>query len=154
VQRLTSRSLQRADRHPAQIVGLVTPATHVSDPTLMGPLRELESQIIDRANWLADELLANPPDWYRELRRAANTTPDQEPTELAREIAAYRERYQIQSHSILGDAPPTNAVERRRQHSRLMNMLAGFSTEAAQRSADGAGFAEVPTQSVLPPLPD
>ncbi len=75
------RSLHNTGRHPAQIVGLVTPATHVSDPTLIAPLRELESQIIERANWLADQLLANPPGWYRELRHAAGEPPDQELTE-------------------------------------------------------------------------
>ncbi|MEV0284106.1 MobF family relaxase [Kribbella sp. NPDC050820] len=154
VRRLTARSLQLAGRHPAQIVGLITPATHISDPTLIAPLRELESQIVERANWLADELSANPPDWYRNLRRAASATPDPDPTELIREIAAYRERHQIQGRSILGDAPPTNAVEQHRQHLRLMNMLAGFSAETAQQSAAGAGFAEVPTQSVPPLQPD
>jgi hypothetical protein len=97
VHRLTSRSLHKTGHHPAQIVGLVTPAIHVSDPTLIAPLRELESQIIERANWLADQLLANPPDWYRELRRTARTASDQEHAEVAREIAAYRERYQIQA---------------------------------------------------------
>ncbi|WP_166680327.1 MobF family relaxase [Kribbella sp. VKM Ac-2566] len=154
VRRLTARSLQKAGRHPAQIVGLLTPATHVSDPTLIAPLRELESQIVERANWLVDELSANPPDWYRDLRRAASTTPDPDLTELIREIAVYRERHQIRGRSILGDAPPTNAVEQHRQHVRLMNMLAGFSAETAQRSVAGAGFAEVPTQSVPPVQPD
>ncbi|MFI5696769.1 MobF family relaxase [Kribbella sp. NPDC051586] len=154
VRRLTARSLHKTGRHPAQIVGLVTPATHVSDPILIAPLRELESQILERANWLADEVSANPPDWYRDLHRAASATPDPDPTELIREIAAYRERHQIQGRSILGDAPPANAVEQHRQHLRLVNMLAGVSAETAQRSAAGAGFAEVPTQSVPPLQPD
>lgn len=154
VRRLATRSLQKAGCHPAQIVGLLIPATHVSDPTLIAPLRELESQIVERANWLVDELSANPPDWYRDLRRAASTTPDPDLSELIREIAAYRERHQIQGRSILGDAPPANALEQHRQHLRLMNMLAGFSAEAAQRSAAGAGFADVPTQSVPPVQPD
>jgi hypothetical protein len=154
VHRLTDRALRKTGHHLAQIAGLITSATQLSDPTLIGPLRELESQIIDRANWLADEVLTDPPGWYRELRHTAGEPPDQELAELVREIAAHRERYQIQAHSILGDAPPTNAAERRRQYLRLTNLLAGFSAEAAQRSADGAGFADVPTRSVPPPQPE
>jgi hypothetical protein len=88
------------------------------------------------------------------LYRTAGEPPDQELAELAREIAAYRERYEIQGDTILGDAPPTNAVERRRQYVRLTNMLAGFSAESAQRSVDGAAFAEMPTGPVPPLLPD
>jgi hypothetical protein len=78
VHRLTSRPLSQTGHQPALIVGLVTPATHVSDPTMIASLRELESQITHRANWLADDILANPPDWYRELHRAVSTTPDRD----------------------------------------------------------------------------
>ncbi|MFI6678740.1 MobF family relaxase [Kribbella sp. NPDC050470] len=154
VHRLTARALHKAGRHPTQLLGLVTPAIHISDPRLIAPLRELESQIIDRANWLAEELLAHPPAWYRKLRHAAGEPPDQELTELAREIAAYRERYQIHGHSILGDTPPTNAAVRRHQHARLIRMLTGFSPEPVERSIDGTGTAEVSAQSVQLPRPD
>ncbi|WP_305000126.1 MobF family relaxase [Kribbella sp. VKM Ac-2571] len=154
VQRLTARALHKTGRHPTQLLGLVTPAIHVSDPTLIAPLRELESQIIDRANWLAEELLANPPAWYRKLRHAAGESPDQELTELAREIAAYRECYQVHGQSILGDTPPANADVRHHQHARLMRMLTGFSPEAVERSIDGTGIAEVSAQSDQLPQPD
>ncbi|MEV6267552.1 AAA family ATPase [Kribbella sp. NPDC051936] len=154
VRRLTARSLHKTGHHPAQILGLITPATHVSDPTLIAPLRELESQIIERANWLANELLTSPPDWYRELRRTARTASDQEHEEVARKVAAYRERYQIHGHSILGDAPPANAVERRREHSQLMKTLNDFSPRGAERSTDRTGFSEGPTLSVAPSQPD
>ena len=154
VHRLTARALHKTGRYPTQLLGLVTPAIHVSDPTLIAPLRELESQIIDRANWLAEELLANPPAWYRNLRHVAGEPPDQELAELAREIAAYRERYRIHGHSILGDTPPTNADVRRHQHARLMRMITGFSPEAVERSIDGTGIAEASAQSVQLPQPD
>jgi conjugative relaxase-like TrwC/TraI family protein len=154
VRRLTARSLHKTGRHPAQIAGLVTPATHVSDPTLIAPLGELESQILERIDWLTEELLAHPPSWFRELRRAARTAPGQELDEVAREIAAYRERYQIRGERILGETPPTNAIGRRHQHSRLMKMLAGLSTDAAEQLVDAAGIAEVPTQPVSPPQSD
>ena len=154
VHRLTARSLHKTGRTPHKSLGLVTPAIHVSDPTLIAPLRELESQIIDRANWLAEELLANPPAWYRNLRHVAGEPPDQELAELAREIAAYRERYRIHGHSILGDTPPTNADVRRHQHARLMRMITGFSPEAVERSIDGTGIAEASAQSVQLPQPD
>jgi hypothetical protein len=153
VDRLTDRALRKTGHRPAQIAGLITPATQVSDPTLIGPLRELESRIIDRVNWLADEVLANRPGWYHELRHTAGEPPDQDLAELVREVAAHRERYQIQGHSVLGEAPPTSAAEQRRQYLRLRNMLAGFPAEAAQRSADGAGFADVPTRPFPPPQP-
>jgi hypothetical protein len=132
VERLTARSQRKTGRNSAQIVGLVSPATHVGDPTLIGPIRELESQIAERANWLADDVVANPPDWYRALCRTVSTKSNCDLAELARVVAAYRERYQIHGHSILGDTPPSHAVERRRHHSRLMNTLIGFSAEAAQ----------------------
>lgn len=153
VHRLAARSLQKTGQYAPQIVGLVTPAVHVSDPTLVAPLRELESQIIERANWLSDGLLANPPAWYGELRRTASTTPDQEIRELARDIAAYRECYQIQGHSILGGAPPADASERYRQHSQLTKVLAGFSSQTPGQLTREAGVEVVPMQSVSP-LPD
>jgi hypothetical protein len=119
---------------------------------VIAPLRELESQIIERANWLADELLANPPGWYRTLRHAASEPPNQELTELTREIVAYRERYRIQSNSVLGEAPPAKAAERRRQHSRLTKILIGFSSEAAERSTGSTGIiAGSSTETKVPP---
>ncbi|MFC6161145.1 AAA family ATPase [Kribbella jiaozuonensis] len=146
-----ARALRKSGRHPAQIVGLVTPATHVSDPTLIASLRELESQMTERVNWLASELRTNPPAWYRELQRTASASLDQDLPEFAREIAAYRERYQVHGKSILGDAPPPNPDERRRQHSRIMTMLSGYPLEAAERSANDAGIAEMPTQIIPRP---
>ncbi|NIK54658.1 conjugative relaxase-like TrwC/TraI family protein [Kribbella shirazensis] len=145
VRRLTARSLHKTGHRPTQIGGLITPATNVSDPALIAPLRELESQIIERANWLADELHANPPAWYSELRRTASTTSDQELSELAREIAAYRERYEITSDSILGDALPANAGEQHRERSRLIKAIAGLSSQAPDQPIE-----EVPTRSVSP----
>ncbi|WP_344241391.1 hypothetical protein [Kribbella hippodromi] len=148
--RLTTRSLDKTGRHPARILGLITPATNVDDPTLIGPLLELESQIIERANWLADELHANPPAWYCELRRTASTTSDQELRELARAIAAYRERYEIPSDSILGDAPPANAGEQHRERSRLFKAMAGFSSQTPNQPTHDHGIQVVPTRSVSP----
>ncbi|MER7245819.1 MobF family relaxase [Kribbella sp. NPDC000426] len=150
VHRLTARSLHKTGHHPAQILGLMTPATHVSDPTLIAPLRELESQIIERANRLGDDLLTNPPAWYGELRRTASTAPHHRLRELARDIAAYRECYQIQGDSILGDAPPASASEQSRQRSRLIKVLAGFSSQTPEQLTHEAGVVDVPTQSVSP----
>ncbi|MFI6827557.1 MobF family relaxase [Kribbella sp. NPDC050241] len=153
VHRLTARSLHTAGHHPVQIVGLITPATQISDPTLVAPLRELESQIIERANMLSDDLLANPPAWYGELRRTASTTPDHKLRELSRDIAAYRECYQIQGDSILGDAPPADASERYRQRSRINKVLADLSAQPPEQLTNEASIEDAPTQSVSP-LPD
>lgn len=153
VHRLAARSLRKTGQYAAQIVGLVTPAIHTNNPVLLGPLRELESQIVERANSLSDDLLTNPPAWYGELRRVASMTPDQELHELARVVAAYRECHQIHGDSILGDVPPAKATEQHRQRSRLIKVLAGFSSLTPEQEAHEAGVENVRTQPVSR-LPD
>ncbi|WBQ04353.1 MobF family relaxase [Kribbella sp. CA-293567] len=108
VERLTSRASRRTGHTPHLIAGLVTPATHVSDPTLIAPLRELEAQIAQRAVWLADQATATSQPWSESMSR-----------ELLLEIAAYRERYAIRSRSPLGDRPAPNALAQTRQRQRL-----------------------------------
>lgn len=112
VERLTARAVRRTDHEPTLIAGLVTPADHVSDPTLIAPLRELEAQIAHRATWLADQAEAQRPAWYRTVSR-----------HLLIEIAAYRERYSITSRTILGDGPPPGAFAQTAHLKRLRGRL-------------------------------
>ncbi|TCC48044.1 conjugal transfer protein [Kribbella pittospori] len=153
VDRLVSRTLRRRGEHPTTVAGLVIPATHVSDPTLIAPLRELESQIAQRADWLAGKASAEQPAWYREQHRDASIPPDQDLAELVREIAAYRERYQIHAPSVLGDAPPEKAAVRCRQHSRLLNMLSACSSSASERPTNHTDPSAMPPESITATQP-
>jgi hypothetical protein len=90
--RLIARSQRQA---PTLLAGLILPATHATDPTLVPALRELESQIIQRADWLAEKARTERPQWYADLPGQAL---------LVREIAAYRER------STAGSRRTTHAV--------------------------------------------
>ncbi|MGZ0149003.1 ATP-dependent DNA helicase [Kribbella sp. WER1] len=148
VDRLVSRTLRRRGEHPTTVAGLVTPATYVGDPNLIAPLRELESQIAQRADWLAGKASAEQPAWYRELHRDASIPPDQDLAELVGEIAAYRERYQIHAPSGLGDAPPAKAAVRRRQHSRLLSMLSACSSGASERPTNHTDPSAMPPESI------
>lgn len=122
VERLITRVTHRTGHHPTMIAGLVTPAIHVSDPTLTAPLRELESQIIQRANWLADKATRHHPAWYRDLLRQIADRREHDKTTCIQQVAAYRERFNITGHSALGDAPPQDEAARLHQ-SRLVSLL-------------------------------
>ncbi|NIK61394.1 AAA family ATPase [Kribbella shirazensis] len=128
VERLTARYLRRAGRNPGLVVGLVTPATHISDPCLIAPLRELESQIRQRADWLTAQATAESPAWCCALLRqlAPETIGSRV---LLRDIAAYRERYSVRSESILGPLPAPLQSARRTQYLKLSGRLSAGSTD-------------------------
>jgi hypothetical protein len=117
VERLVNRAERRCRTHPDLIAGLVTPATNITDPQFAAPLRELESLISQRADWLAEKAAEENPTWYHALRLS-----EIEPTSL-RHVAAYRERYQIHSNDVLGPNPPTTAHEQLRHRANLSQSL-------------------------------
>jgi hypothetical protein len=127
VERLVGRTLHRTGRQPSLIAGLVVPATNVSDPSLIAPLRELEAQISHRADHLARVAARDAEPWHRTLLRR---TP--EATEsfaaLVREIASYRELYGIRAPSILGQNPSRAATQQHARYARLANQLAVATT--------------------------
>jgi conjugative relaxase-like TrwC/TraI family protein len=112
VERLTSRAVRRNGYRPSLIAGLVTPADHVSDPTLIAPLRELEAQIAHRASWLADQAGIDRPTWFQTV-----------PQDLLVDIVAYRERYGVRSQTVLGDKPPADAFAQSAHYRRLTTQL-------------------------------
>lgn len=131
VERLTSRATRRTGHPPTLIAGLVTPADHVSDPTLIAPLRELEAQIANRATWLADRTVAEAPAWLRPVSR-----------ELLIEITAYRERYGISSRTMLGERPPVNASAQSADYQRLNRLAHEAGGDSAQPDLNLPGRAE------------
>ena len=114
VERLIARS--RRPSSAPEIAGLVVPATHVNDPTLIAPLRELEAQITQRADWLAAKCMTERPIWHRHLQQSSPGTVG-----LVREIAAYRERYGVHSPAPLGAAPASNQIVQRHHYDRLLS---------------------------------
>jgi hypothetical protein len=149
VERLISRALRRAANHPTMIAGIVTPATHVSDPTLLAPLREIESQIAQRADWLARKATAERPPWYTTLleESASRADPDQLPVALTREIAAYRERYAIHGPTLLGAPPPATERTQHQHHARLISQVHRARSDRAQPSTHPVIVQASPTTS-------
>ncbi|GAB2679247.1 MobF family relaxase [Kribbella swartbergensis] len=127
VERLITRAIRRTGHHPPLIAGLVTPATQVTDPTLIAPLRELESQIAQRADWLVDKAAREQPPWFRELLHVLESGSEHERMTYLRDVAAYRERFNIQGPRPLGAAPPQTAPAQSVHHSRLLSMLTAAS---------------------------
>ncbi|NUR97929.1 MAG: hypothetical protein HOV67_22070 [Kribbellaceae bacterium] len=122
VERLTTRAERRTRRTPPTLIaGLITPAIHVSNPTYRAALRELESQIAQRADWLAEQAGSADEPWYGLLIASLSDTTDRR-RQLIRDIAAYRERYQVQAPDPLGSAPLTDHVHQRHR-SRLKQLL-------------------------------
>ncbi|MEV6273349.1 MobF family relaxase [Kribbella sp. NPDC051936] len=137
VERLVARSQIRAGRRPGLVAGLVVPAAGATDPTLLPALRELESQISDRADWLARQASTERPRWYDAF--ASATAQDAESLQLLREIAAYRDRYQIREHTVLGPAPTQTQTGKHQHHARLVARLKESSpneTKSASHSPD------------------
>jgi conjugative relaxase-like TrwC/TraI family protein len=137
VERLIAR--HRHESGAPEIAGLVVPATHVNDPTLIAPLRELEAQIAQRADWLAAEAMAERPIWHQRLEQslAENLGP-------VREIAAYRERYGVHSHAPLGAAPSSRQIVQRHHYDRLLSQLRSAHAAPAERHHEST----LPTHTV------
>jgi hypothetical protein len=118
VERLVTRAEVRTGHRPTMIAGLVIPATRASDPTLLPALRELESQITARADWLVHEADTERPRWYDALITAGPETDH-----IVRDIAAYRERYKIRGDRILGTAPLATEIRQCQHYARLHTQL-------------------------------
>ncbi|HEY3558873.1 MAG TPA: MobF family relaxase [Kribbella sp.] len=130
VERLVGRSVNRSGYSPDLIAGLVTPATSVTDPTLIAPLRELEVQIIHRADHLAES--ATGEAWQMAL---AHCIPSANAAfaDLVRDVASYRELYKVRGPAILGSQPSQLAVRQGIHYSYLAKRIAQASTTPSQR---------------------
>jgi conjugative relaxase-like TrwC/TraI family protein len=68
IERVVDRTQRRTKSVSTSFVaGLAAPSTHATSPTYRAALQELESQISQRADWLADEAASANPVWYRKL---------------------------------------------------------------------------------------
>ncbi|TCO37617.1 conjugative relaxase-like TrwC/TraI family protein [Kribbella antiqua] len=121
--RLITRAEHRTPQPPPLIAGLVTPVTHITDPTLIAPLRELEAQITQRANWLAEKAITSSYAWSEALLRSLAANSDSQRVDLLRRVAAYRERYGVNSSDPLGPAPAPTASHQRHHHTLLTEQL-------------------------------
>ncbi|WP_432887800.1 MobF family relaxase [Kribbella sp. CA-245084] len=122
VERLITRTERRTrPTAPTLIAGLVTPAIHVSNPTFKAALREIESQIAQRAGWLLEHAASANESWYRLLPESAPETSELR-SHLIRDIAAYRELYRISDTDPLGRAQGTTHAQQR-QRGRLSGLL-------------------------------
>ncbi|WP_329000891.1 relaxase domain-containing protein [Kribbella sp. NBC_00709] len=119
VTRLVSRAIRRTGHQPRLLAGLISPASNYVDPTLLTPLRVLESQIVQRADWLATNAAIEEATWYRWMQAGVCAPGDES---LVREVAAYRERYDIQSSTPLGESPRHDVVQGH-HHARLISLL-------------------------------
>ncbi|WP_344215564.1 hypothetical protein [Kribbella sancticallisti] len=117
-----TRLVIRSRKHPATIAGLLTPAPQATGSTVLPALRELERLIAERADDLARQAATERPNWYDALENAADPEP-QLSKHLLREIAAYRERYAIVSHTPLGNQPPRTAYAQSTHYTHLARQL-------------------------------
>ncbi|GAB2615036.1 MobF family relaxase [Kribbella endophytica] len=133
VERLVSRT-DRRRRQPQQLVaGLVRPTTTITDPAFIAPLRELESLISQRADWLAEQAEEKAAPWYKTVKAQSFEREPDELRDLVREVAAYRERYGARGGEPLGAVPPARELEQSLIRSRLASQLQGAS-QGVERS--------------------
>ena len=122
VERIVSRAERRTRTTPPTLIaGLLTPAVHVTNPTYKAALQEIESQVAQRADWLLEQAASANEPWYRHLTDSV-PEPTEQRHQLIRDIAAYRERYQVHAPDPLGSAPLTAHVQQR-HHSHLKRRL-------------------------------
>lgn len=103
VERLLRRSEKIAD--PTRTPGLVTPVREVDDPVLAESLADLETQINQRAEYLVEHAQEQHEPWIDGLDRLPPLIGSGERRLLIRDIAAYRERYNVNSSEPLGATP-------------------------------------------------
>ncbi|WP_165556026.1 MobF family relaxase [Kribbella pittospori] len=127
LERLVTRSTRRTDQRPSTIAGLLIPSTYVSDPLLVAPLRELESRIAQRADWLAENIERERPPWRHDLLQLLQHQSAQERATFVRQVAVYRERFNVRGHTPLGDPPPASASAQLTHYSRLRSALPALS---------------------------
>jgi hypothetical protein len=135
VERMVIRYIPRTGKRPVTIAGLVTPAVNISDPTLIAPVRELEAQITRRCDFLAEQAAAEPAAWYQALA-GQSPSPNIDFLSLVREIASYRELYNIQDAAILGLEPSHRTTLRRTRYIHLRNRLAPASRRTLHDQTD------------------
>ena len=148
VDRLATRAERHLSRPPHLIAGLVTPADHVTNPTYAAALHEIESQITQRADWLAEKAVADNQIWFRSLKRAFNDQPTGRWLFHLREVAAYRERYGIRSHDILGPVPPADLMRHHHQRSRLARVIGEAQQTISPPIPNGNN--DTPTTALIP----
>jgi hypothetical protein len=147
VERIVSRSERRSGRHLNLVAGLVPPSEHITDPTLVTPLRELEALISQRADWLAEHAATEDQPWYQTVQQSlSNASPSYRQT-CTRDIAAYRERYGVRTQEALGTEPSPTAYTQQRDRTRLAKMI------RATQSADDATPPVAVDNYPQPPLP-
>jgi hypothetical protein len=123
VERLTARAERRSRRQPHMIAGLVAPSDHITDPAFIAPLNELEAQIAQRADWLADKAATDSASWLRHLPQTPSALSPDLRGRCVREVAAYRERYNVRSDDPVGPPPPKTAFAQERHHTRLTKLI-------------------------------
>ncbi|TDO58238.1 AAA domain-containing protein [Kribbella sp. VKM Ac-2571] len=153
VERIIARAERRTrSTAPALIAALLTPAVHVSNPTYKAALQEIESQIAQRADWLIEQAASANESWYRQL---TDSVPEQTELrhQLIRDIAAYRERYQVHAPDPLGPAPLT-AHGQQRNHSHLKRRLQEISggVPVAPATPDPASTTRSTTSKAMPTI--
>ncbi|MFG1626206.1 MobF family relaxase [Kribbella sp. NPDC049227] len=121
--RFVARAERRAPNRRILIAGLVRPTDQLGDPTLGAPLREIEFQIVERANWLAARAIAEQEPWSETVLRALVDAPEENRYDALQEIAAYRELYNVRTDTPLGPAPPTTVFNQQRHYSQIINHI-------------------------------
>ncbi len=139
VGRVIRREALGARQHPAMIAGIVTPAHHVSNPSLIAPLRELEKQISIRATWLADQAVREAPAWYGAMAALLDSRTLAERMHCLRQVVAYRERYQVQSNDPLGTCPTSSTPAQRSHYRALTDALSQPDLRISHQATAGTG---------------
>ncbi|MFK4087512.1 MobF family relaxase [Kribbella sp. NPDC020789] len=123
VERLVTRTQRRTGRHLNLIADILQPAEGVTNPTLIGPLRELEAQVAHRIDWLTGSATRDRPEWYEAFLRSTADQPLAARPPLLRRVVAYRELYNVQDRSLLGELPLPSATEKLTRYRRIANAL-------------------------------
>lgn len=111
-------------RPPTDLVaGLVHPSASTTDPRSATALCELEALIAQRADWLADEAVRLQPKWHTNLSKELVGLPASQVAAATRDIAAYRERYNVTSADPLGTEPASTELTQLRHRSSLSQYL-------------------------------
>ena len=152
IQRLAARAERRSRRRPHLIAGLVAPSEQITDAAFVAPLKELEAQIAQRADWLADNAEVTDAPWLQQLKQLKQEPKASSPDllrNLIRDIAAYRERYNIRSAHAIGTQPPQTALAQTNHYERLTHLLrdARPTTPSVAEPSNSPGQAQTATPS-------
>jgi hypothetical protein len=136
IERLITRAERLPRRTPPPLIaGMVTPATHVTNPAYKAAVQEIESQIALRADWLAEDATAGREPWQQTLIDSIDSPTERRQTLLG--FAAYRELYRVEGSDVLGPPPAPDAHAQRRQYAHLCktldDILRGQPTRSAAR---------------------